>query len=85
MSYLRYLKDYSQQPGTPCTVSFCSATYRNKDGKSSTLTINLTVEDGDAGGLLKLAEENGGVGMVCDDGVYRFLPWPPAVIEIQVA
>lgn len=82
MENVRYLKDYAKRSG-PCSISFHSATYRDQNGRSSSLAITINVENGEFQGVLDRVKEQGVGGVICDDGAYRFLPWPPAVIEIR--
>jgi hypothetical protein len=41
------------------------------------------VEDGDPASVFEEVVGNGGIGEICPDGVYRWIPWPCAVVEIR--
>ena len=65
------------------TITFRSSEFQDNQGNSKTININVTVGDGDVFGILDVVKEEGGIGMVHDDGVYYFIPWPCACVEIK--
>ncbi|MEM1452601.1 MAG: hypothetical protein AAF809_10110 [Bacteroidota bacterium] len=70
------------ETGEPRMVSFHAAPYQS-EGRQVNLAINVRLENGDVYGMLDAVAENGGIGAEGPDGVYRFIPWPPAAIEVQ--
>jgi len=82
---VHYLKDYSSKKldKRPRRITFCSPEYRDGEGRSLHLTISVTVADGDVAGVLGIVIERGGIGESGPNGIFRFLPWPCAVIEVE--
>jgi hypothetical protein len=88
MSNIGFLKFFFDHKPEKCRreVRFCSAAYIEANGSHPTNTstfINRIVEDGDPGCVFEEVVENGGIGEICPDGVYRWIPWPCAVVEIR--
>ncbi len=81
------LKDYSKNhpEAQSLTIHFFGANYHDHDGNPKNLSFSVTVDDGDVEGILAVVKENGGLGAIGDDGVFRFLPWPCAAVEITAA
>ncbi len=63
-------------------VSFCSPRYHKPDGSAASIAITVVIEDGDVAGVISAVIENGGIGQMDDKGVYHFVPWPCAAVEI---
>ena len=70
-------------PGQPRVISFCATPYTDRNGDAVQLTINVEIANGDVYGMLDAAVENGGIGGEDDNGVYRFIPWPCACVEVR--
>jgi hypothetical protein len=84
MSDVINMKDYTQkQVKRPREITFFSPRYRTKEGLDASLVITFRVEDGSIGAVLDGVKENGGIGQTNDNGVYQFIPWPCAVMEIR--
>jgi hypothetical protein len=85
MSNVRYLKDRASGPQKrPCEVVFCGPVYRNNDRQGlRTFSVTVRVEDGDFERKLAEVRQEGGIGQLCEDGVFRFLPWPCAMVEVR--
>ncbi len=84
MSNVRYLKDYTQNlEKRPREIRFFSPTYRDQKGRNASISVCITIEDGDIGSVLDIVIQDGGVGRTGDDGVFRFVPWPCAAIEVR--
>ena len=62
-------------------VSFHSATYTSK-GESTSFSVSVLV-DCDVNEWISAVKEKGGIGAMDDAGVYRFIPWPCAVLEVR--
>lgn len=69
--------------GQPRVVSFHATPYQSSQGDQVNLVINVRIENGDVTGMLSTIADNGGIGGEDDDGVYRFIPWPCAAIEVR--
>lgn len=69
--------------GTPRSVTFFGTPYHDESGNPVNLAIRVQVENGDVYGMLSVTAENGGIGATGEDGVYRFIPWPCAAIEVR--
>lgn len=66
----------------PRRITFRGSKFTDDSGLDKTVNINVIVENGDALGILKVVMEDGGIGQLNDDGIYYFLPWPCACVEI---
>ena len=79
------LGDYRQGKGAriPRQIVFFSPQYTDREGANTVLNIVVNVANGDVEGQLAVVAADGGVGRVGDDGVFRFLPWPCAAVEIR--
>lgn len=76
------LDDYRKpSPGHARTVTFFGIPHVGRDGKPRNLSFSATVENGDVLSVIEEIKKEGGVWMK-DDGALRFLPWPPASIEV---
>lgn len=82
---VHYLKGKfaEQKERKPRRVSFFSPIYRDEHGHHKSVNINIDMQDGDVEAAIAAAIENGGIGLTRDDGVFYFVPWPCAAIEIQ--
>ena len=67
-----------------CTVTFVGFGYRTPEGNEGRLNLSITIEDGDATGMIDAIKKQGGVYLPSqDDGrTYWFLPWPCAAVRI---
>ena len=70
--------------GSARVVSFHGTPYL-ADGAPMNLIVTVRLENGDVYGLLGAVKESGGIGGEDDDGVYRFIPWPCAAVEVRDA
>ncbi|MDP8996530.1 MAG: hypothetical protein M3O03_05945, partial [Pseudomonadota bacterium] len=72
------LKDYSKNlsPTKPISLTFFSPKFVGLDGKDASVSVTLTVENGDWEGALAAVKENGGLGRVTAVGQLQFVPWP---------
>ena len=69
----------------PVTVTLIPPRYRVSDGHEGSLSISITVENGDYQGVIDAIRENGGMYSIKPDqnGDFWFLPWPPAVVRLS--
>lgn len=72
-------------PGTPRIVSFHAPTYPDGQGQTVNAVVTVHLGNGDVHGLIEQIKENGGIGGTDDRGVYRFIPWPCAAVEVRDA
>lgn len=80
--YRERLESEAEQPRT---ITFRSPVFNDNYGKSKVVNISVTVENGDALGILDVVIEDGGIGRIHEDGTYYFIPWPCACVEITDA
>lgn len=64
-------------------ICFFSPAFSDLKGNEKYLNICVRVEDGDIAGIMSTVVEDGGIGKTDEDGVFHFLPWPCAAVEIQ--
>ena len=84
MGDVRYLKDYSDSAEPrPREIRFYGSMFRDESGNARSVSICVRVENGDVAGILSTVVEKGGIGGVHDDGVFRFVPWPCAGVEVR--
>lgn len=67
----------------PRTITFHSSVYQDTDGASTTFSIRVHVEDGNVFDILEDVVANGGIGQIVEDGVFKFIPWPCAVVKVE--
>ena len=67
----------------PREICFCAASYYEADGSHRSVKVCVKLPNGDTHRLLKRVKRSGGIGGTDQDGVLRFVTWPPAVIEIR--
>ena len=63
-------------------ICFFSPVFRGEQGEERSANVCVHIEDGEVSGILDSVIADGGVGGVQDDGVYRFVPWPCAAVEV---
>lgn len=73
----------AENPTRPREITFHSATYRDKDGNPSTITISVRVEDGNVSAVLDEVIGGGGIGETAEGGNYMFIPWPCAAVVVR--
>ena len=78
------LADYKKNlaPGKPCQISFYGHSYQVA-GDNKALNLDVVVADGDYIAVFDFVIEQGGIGEIGGDGIYYFLPWPCAAVEIK--
>lgn len=84
MAEIYKIEDFRQAAAsTAREVTFYSPLYRNTEGKETTCSATVRVEDGDALGIINAVKEDGGLLWKDDDGTFFYLPWPCAAVEIR--
>jgi hypothetical protein len=85
MSDVTNIRDYLKQRAEgQVEVRFCSAAYHGQNGQIQSFIFSRKVKDlKGTKDLMNQFLQEGGIGDVCEDGVYRWMPWPCAVIEIR--
>ena len=75
------LSEYANAPKTriPLTITFFGPKFHKPDGTDFSVTVRVTVEDGNVFGILNQVQEEGGIGKL-EGGRYTFLPWPCACV-----
>ena len=70
----------------PVTVTFIPPRHKVTEEHDGSLSISITVENGDYQGVIDVVRENGGMYSIKPDqnGDFWFLPWPPAVVRLSV-
>lgn len=71
--------------GKPRMVSFHPPTYPDGRGQTVNFVINVRLESGDVHGMIEQVKASGGIGGTDNTGVYRFIPWPCAAVEVRDA
>jgi hypothetical protein len=69
--------------GQPCRVTFRSAISRDDEGNLKTISLNVTVENGDFQGIIDVVKEEGGLWSSSPEAGVFFLPWPCAYVEVH--
>jgi hypothetical protein len=78
------LSEYANAPKTriPLTITFFGPKFHKPDGNDFSVTVRVTVEDGNVFGILNQVQEEGGIGKL-EGGRYTFLPWPCACVVMH--
>ncbi len=69
--------------GIPRMITFRSAIFKDNEGEMQSAKITVQVRNGDVLGILKVVEEQGGIGEFDTHGNYIYIPWPCAVVEVS--
>jgi hypothetical protein len=79
------LGEFNEQyrPNLGAEVSFFSPVYRDAAGNSRSVSISVSVENGDVMGIIEVVKEDGGIMERCEDGTFIFIPWPCAAVHIR--
>jgi hypothetical protein len=79
------IEDYvsSRLEERPREICFYAASFYDMNGQQQSVKVCARLEKGDVGKLLKRIKQKGGIGGTDETGLLRFIPWPPAVIEIR--
>lgn len=81
------IDDYRAAPDQtgPVMVTFIGCPFKAPEGTDGTLSISVTVGDGDFNGVIDAVRELGGMYSPTADnnGDFWFLPWPPAAVRVR--
>jgi hypothetical protein len=79
------IKDYiaSKPDRRPREITFYGHSYLSKDSCPGSINLSVRLEDGGVEVILATVIEMGGYGLTGPDGIYRWVPWPCAAVEIR--
>ncbi len=82
------LEDLKPPEGSgPCNVAFIGHPFKTPEGQQTTLSVTVTIEDGDFAGLIATIKDFGGIFIPPEEGqsgvTSWFLPWPCAAVRIS--
>ena len=79
------LDDYmaSHHDERPREVWFYAATFYDNTGQYQSVKVCVKLPKGDVGKFIKRIKQKGGIGGTDEAGLFRFVVWPPAVIEVR--
>jgi hypothetical protein len=79
------IQDYtaSHLDQRPREVCFCAASFYDKEGNLQSVKVCVKLPTGEAGKMIKRIKQRGGIGGTDENGILRFVTWPPAVIEVR--
>jgi len=75
------LSDYKQLPPRPRVIRFSSPIYHDQNGVPKCVSVPVVIQDGDVLGVLEGVKRDGFL-LNEHEGVFYFLPWPCAIVEI---
>jgi hypothetical protein len=78
------ISDYAKKAktNTPLCITFFGPRFARLDGADAGLNITVNVEDGDVLRILRIVQEDGGIGEF-RSGQYLYLPWPCACVVMH--
>lgn len=66
-------------------LTFFASPFFDEAGNEQRLSLTVEVEDGDYQGIIDAVRKDGGSLIPQGDGLFWFMPWPPAAIKIEPA